>query len=99
MPSNLISLKPLLQRSLILLWSLYATIGFAQSTGNFPPPASPPTITAQKALGDITIDGELSESAWQHAKTASDFFRVEPRQGGDFAYATFVKVLYDEKNI
>ncbi len=78
---------------------LGSLIASAQSIDNFPPPETPPTITAQKAIGEIVLDGQLNEPAWQTSEVTSDFFRVEPRQGGDYAYPTFVKVLYDEKNL
>ncbi|MEM9820210.1 MAG: DUF5916 domain-containing protein [Bacteroidota bacterium] len=66
---------------------------------NFPPPESPPEIRAQKATGPIAVNGRLDEAAWQKATAVSDFFRVEPRQGGPIRYKTEVKFLYDDKNL
>ncbi len=83
----------------ILLLLLISKICQAQEDQNFPPPENAPIVTAQKANGPIKIDGQLSESDWKKAKAVKDFFRMEPRQGGDYLYDTEVKLLYDEKNL
>jgi len=72
---------------------------FAQGDQNFPPPESPPVIRVQKASGPIKIDGRLQEADWQQGEAISDFFRMEPRQGGEYLYETEVRLLYDEKNL
>ncbi|QSE98909.1 DUF5916 domain-containing protein [Fulvivirga lutea] len=72
---------------------------FAQDDQNFPPPQNPPSVTAQKATGQIKIDGKLIEGDWQNAKVVKEFFRMEPRQGRDYLYDTEVRLLYDEKNL
>ncbi|MEO0625399.1 MAG: sugar-binding protein, partial [Bacteroidota bacterium] len=66
---------------------------------NFPPPENPPVVEVQRAFSKIVIDGSLDETDWQSAKPVSDFFRVEPRQGGPIRYRTEVKFLYDDKNL
>lgn len=71
----------------------------AQVSQNFPPPATPPIIKAQKATSTIKIDGKLNEADWQKAATITDFFRMEPRQGGNYLYDSAVKILFDEKNL
>ena len=71
----------------------------AQQSSNFPPPAIPPKVEAKKATEKITVDGILNESDWQATKATTEFFRIEPRQGGSIKYHTFVKVLYDEKHL
>lgn len=71
----------------------------AQEDANFPPPAQPPVVTAQKVQDDIKIDGKLNERDWENAKAISEFFKIEPRQGGAYLYDTEVKLLYDEKNL
>ncbi len=71
----------------------------AQSDNNFPPPDQAPEIRATKTTDAITIDGVLDEPAWALANTTSDFFRMEPRQGGQILYKTYVKVLYDKRHI
>lgn len=82
---------------IILLFFSFTVQG--QSTDNFPPPAIPPTVKAKNANGKINVDGKLDELDWQQAETTTDFFRMEPRQGGAYKYPTFVKVLYDERNL
>ena len=69
----------------------------AQENEDFPPPETPPTVQATKAEGKITVDGRLDEADWDRAEIASDFFRQEPRQGGDIRYETQVRILYDDK--
>lgn len=71
----------------------------AQTDENFPPPDDPPIVRAQKASGPIRIDGKLQEADWQQIDGIADFFRMEPRQGGTYAYQTTVKILYDAKNL
>lgn len=84
---------------LLCLLNLVSGAMQAQDTKNFPPPASPPTIQAIRAEGNIVVDGQLNEIDWQAAPVTSDFFRIEPRQGGDYRYQTFVKVLFDDKHL
>jgi Domain of unknown function (DUF5916) len=68
---------------------------------NFPPPENPPTVRAVKIVEKITLDGSLNEVAWQQAQaiSGSDFFRMEPKQGGDFEFKTSIHLLFDEKNL
>jgi len=90
-----------MQKLLLLVISLLlcAQVLGQETDQNFPPPAEAPEITAQKVTGSIKIDGKLTESDWQNAQAVTDFFRMEPRQGGKYLYDTQVKVLYDQKNI
>ncbi len=66
---------------------------------NFPPPQNPFEIAVKKASTKITVDGILSEEDWESSISISDFFRVEPRQGGAIRYKTIVRFLYDDKNL
>ena len=66
------------------------------SADNFPPPEVPPTVTAIRADGKITVDGQLNEEDWEKVSPTADFFRQEPRQGGPIRYRTEVKVLFDD---
>ncbi|MEO1022821.1 MAG: DUF5916 domain-containing protein, partial [Bacteroidota bacterium] len=72
---------------------------YGQNTQNFPPPEQPPIVEAIKTTGRITLDGKLLEPDWDRAPAITDFFRMEPRQGGDVKFRTSVKVLFDERNI
>ncbi len=69
----------------------------AQQSENFPPPKNAPVVTATKVIGKIKIDGKLDEPEWQNATPIHNFFRTEPRQGGDYLHDTEVRLLYDEK--
>ena len=71
----------------------------AQQADNFPPPETPAEIRAIRTEENIKIDGKLSENSWQGAPVTQDFFRIEPRQGGEYEYQTQAKLLYDEKNL
>ncbi len=68
-------------------------------TGNFPPPDYPVEIQVKKASGKITLDGIPNEPSWEAVEVIDDFFRREPRQGGDIKYKTQVRFLYDDKNL
>ncbi len=70
-----------------------------QKSDNFSPPEKPQEVNAKKTTGIIIIDGKLNESDWQNAPIVSEFFRIEPVQGGKYRYKTEVKVLYDAKNL
>lgn len=78
---------------------LSAQMIVAQEDINFPPPENPPIIQASKITNSISVDGRLNEVDWQNGKTISDFFKREPRQGGDIRYKTEVRFLYDDKHL
>ncbi|MEM9673784.1 MAG: DUF5916 domain-containing protein [Bacteroidota bacterium] len=78
---------------------LLNTFAYAQKTGNFPPPDNPPVIEAVRTTDKIVIDGQLNETTWQNASVTQDFFRMEPRQGGEYRYLTQVRLLFDDKNL
>lgn len=91
-------------KQFIFLFFLLALTPFfsaqAQETdANFPPPENPPEIRAVRVTDLIRIDGKLNEADWQRAIPVTDFFRMEPRQGGDYKYKTEVRVLFDDKNL
>ncbi len=75
------------------------TNGQEKQIDNFPPPEKPIEIRASRALERMAIDGNLNETDWQRAEPITNFFRVEPTQGGDIKNATEVRVLYDDKNL
>ncbi|WP_109299375.1 DUF5916 domain-containing protein [Aquimarina sp. AU474] len=66
---------------------------------NFPPADKPLEVKVSKVKGEIKLDGKLNESDWVHAPIVDDFFRREPRQGGNVRYKTQVRFLYDDKNL
>lgn len=86
----------------LALLSFLILTGFLAGQGqdrNFPPPDTPKVIWAAPAADKIMIDGKLDEASWQQAKPVTDFFRMEPRQGGDYKYQTSVRVLFDKRNL
>lgn len=89
-----------MRRSLLsIIILLYYQVLHAQDTLNFPPPVITPVMYAVEAKEIITIDGKLTESIWLQAPVVKDFFRMEPRQGGKYLYETFVKIVFDKKNL
>lgn len=52
-----------------------------------------------KTTSAIKVDGLLNETDWQRADPITDFFKMEPRQGGDYKFQTTVRVLFDERNL
>ncbi|MCR9265356.1 MAG: carbohydrate binding family 9 domain-containing protein [Flavobacteriaceae bacterium] len=87
-------------RGPLLLSMLLATTSYTQEPiQNFPPPENPIIVSATKATGKIIIDGSLLEADWNRAEPITDFFRVEPVQGGPIKNPTTVRVLYDDKNL
>lgn len=71
----------------------------AQKAENFPPPATPPVVYAIETREPLNIDGKLNETIWKTAPVIKDFFRMEPRQGGQYLYETFVQVIFDKQNL
>ncbi len=85
---------------LLNIFVLGTVTALAQNNeGNFPPPEIPLEIRAIKTTSAIKVDGLLNEADWQRASPITDFFKMEPRQGGDYKFRTTVRVLFDEKNL
>ena len=67
-------------------WCLPFVFNFfttAQGQDSFEPPAQAPSFRAVEIFNPITLDGKLIEPEWAQAETVRDFFRMEPRQGGN----------------
>jgi len=54
---------------------------------------------AYRTFQSIEIDGDFSETDWQHAKLINQFVQTEPDEGAPITESTEVRILYDEKNI
>ncbi|MBT29189.1 MAG: hypothetical protein CMO01_05965 [Thalassobius sp.] len=89
----------MIRNILLLLFCLKTSVILAQQSDNFPPPEIPDEIQAIKTNEDIKIDGKLTEKIWEGAPATKDFFRIEPRQGGEYQHSTQVKLVFDEKNL
>lgn len=88
-----------LHNSITLVILLYPVYTKAQQAENFPPPNPAPVVYAFETYETMVIDGKLNEVAWDKTSVITDFFRMEPRQGGIVLYETFVRIVFDKKNI
>ncbi|REE02047.1 DUF5916 domain-containing protein [Marinoscillum furvescens] len=88
-------------KNCLLLFGLLgiAFLSKSQHAQNFSPPENPQNVYAEPINSPVKIDGKLSEPVWNHAQIIRDFFRIEPRQGGDYQFETEVKLLFDHKNL
>jgi len=76
---------------------LFGTVGAVQAQTTPARLASLPLATAAQALGAITIDGKLDESAWAKATPITDFHQQQPNEAVPPTQRTEVRVLYDER--
>lgn len=53
-------------------------------------------LIVSRAEAAITLDGDLSESTWQHASVAGDFWLKWPRDGAPAPQQTEVRCAYDD---
>ena len=56
-------------------------------------------LSAKRATGPISIDGDLGEPDWQSAPVATHFIQNEPKEGEPATYDTEVRFLYDDANL
>ena len=84
---------------IILAITLLSNAVRAQDSLNFSPPLKAPVVYAIENKDNIVVDGRLNEESWKAAPVISDFFKLQPRQGGAYLYKTFVKIVYDKKNL
>ena len=67
----------------------YENIGYIESI-------DPLCYTAQRATGDITIDGKLDEPSWQRANWTSSFVDIEGDKRPKPRLATRAKMIWDD---
>ena len=75
-------------------------VGVSQdATDIFDPPDDPPVIKAARAANKIIVDGILNSAEWGDDVTigGDDFFRIEPKQGGEIGFETNVRIKFDNK--
>ena len=58
-----------------------------------------PAVSAAKASGPITVDGNLDEAAWSAAVVITDFVQSQPDAGMPPTEPTAVRILYDETTL
>jgi hypothetical protein len=56
-------------------------------------------LWAERATGEIRIDGVFDEADWTRAPVASGFVQQRPNPGEAASQRTEVRVLYDERNL
>ncbi len=68
-----------------------------------PPPAPaaappiPPPLPVPRLSGEITLDGDLSEPAWQSAAVIDQFFETFPADNTEPAVKTLAYLTYDDR--
>ncbi|WP_052733008.1 carbohydrate binding family 9 domain-containing protein [Hymenobacter terrenus] len=83
----------------IVVAALLSLPTHAQDVPIFPPPATPPVVRAVRAQGPVTIDGRLDEAAWRAAPVIRNFRQVEPNQSQAARPDTYVRIVFDERNL
>src|SRR5688572_31546372 len=56
-------------------------------------------VTAVRVTESITVDGRLSEPAWEQSVPATDFIQKFPNNGAPSTERTEVRFLYDDDNL
>ena len=59
----------------------------------------PPLHTVGKVLGDIKLNGDLSEDSWQEAPVLTNLKTTVPIEGGEPTGVTEVRILAEAMNI
>lgn len=54
-------------------------------------------MEAAKTTAKIALDGLLDEVNWQAAPLIADFFRMKPKQGGNYDFLTTVRLLFNNE--
>lgn len=55
-----------------------------------------PELRIARRTGELTLDGELNDDAWQHAEHATNFTEADPLQGSKPRSATEAMLTYDD---
>jgi len=103
-------IKVLLIASLLAASPIAAQSQPPAETQDAPPPGQEPEQSEEPApgkrptlrvggLGELVLDGVISEPAWASADSIANLTTVEPEEGGVPAGQTTVKVLADSKGI
>jgi hypothetical protein len=84
---------------LLSIHFLAADAAFAQAEEASTDRVPPLQLTAQLIEEAVTIDGGLSEPAWEGADTANEFLQFEPDEGAPVTHPTEVRVLYGPRSV
>ncbi len=74
--------------SLLILMLTYSAVVRAQEP-----------VVVLKTTAPLVIDGRLDDTAWQGVTAYNGFKTYMPEFGADIAFATYVKITYDENNL
>jgi len=79
-------------------WLLLLTLALGPSlfAANWP---EHPTLRAVRATATVTIDGDLSDAAWQNAPEFTEFTQHDPVDGAPPTMRTSIRILYDDDAI
>ncbi len=77
--------------------AMWGAIGTA--TAQAPGLPAPLTYSCHRALGAVTIDGRMDESAWRGAAWTTDFVDIEGDARPLPRFRTRAKLLWDEENL
>ncbi|MBI4442390.1 MAG: carbohydrate binding family 9 domain-containing protein [Acidobacteria bacterium] len=88
--------KPALVCAFVALWLLAAPLRIWSQVFSA---SNHKVVYAQRIHEKITVDGNLSEPAWQSAEPAKEFVQREPTEGAPPTEWTEVRFLYDDKNL
>jgi hypothetical protein len=60
-------------------------------------PGDRPVLRAERATGEIRIDGVFDEADWERAPVATDFTQQRPNPGAAATHRTEARVLFDDR--
>ena len=89
-PSNFMKRRP------ILVCLLALPLAVAANAANWP---AHPILTAVRAATSPSVDGDLSDAAWQVAPEFTDFTQHDPVDGEPPTMPTSVRIVYDDDAI
>lgn len=61
--------------------------------------SGPKTLSATRTADRPTIDGDISETAWERAEVADGFTQVQPDEGRPPTERTEIRMLYDDSSL
>jgi hypothetical protein len=79
----------LLKKFLLFTYLCIASIGFSQNK----------SVQVKYINETITLDGQLNESSWSEAETATDFWNYFPTDSTQAKQQPVIKMLYDDTNL
>lgn len=75
------------------------SVGSARAQAATPREGQRPQVSAIRAHGPLTVDGQLDEPDWTRAPRADRFVQIEPDEGRAATELTEVRVLFDDTSL